>query len=289
LKKPIEHHQSYLVRVAFDGTNYVGWQRQPKGRAVQKVLEEAFEKITHFPVKLRAAGRTDAGVHALNFPADFAVPLELDYPRLRRAWDSVTPRDIIVLDVHRAPNGFSARRQAVLRTYRYMVFCRPHPSPFLSRYSWHTLDVLDIKAMREAARALVGEHDFTTFRAASSEAKHSVRRIDAATVRELTTAELQPLAWWPYAGAPEAGLICFTIAGTAFLKHQVRSIVGTLVAVLAPGRLVSHISPTADGSFRLTLPIRSRARSNCKIKFAAGMKFVLRTGSRFTKSTIRLG
>lgn len=233
LKRPASSDQTYLVRVAFDGSRYSGWQSQPNARTVQETLERAFTQVTQQPVRLRGAGRTDAGVHALDLPADFTVPLELDTQRLARAWNATTPPDIVVLEVRRVPDGFSARHRAHRRTYRYVVLNREPPSPFLARFSWHLAEKLDINAVQQAMDSLLGEHDFSSFRAASCEAAHPVRKIVAADVCDLdaTGDRLARAAWWPFAGAVEQGLVCITITGTAFLKHQVRVIVGTLAQV----------------------------------------------------------
>jgi tRNA pseudouridine38-40 synthase len=232
LKRPADGERTYLVTTAYDGTDYVGWQFQPNGVSIQQALEDAFERITGQRTTLRAAGRTDAGVHALAMPADFTVPLELDVAELTRAWDAVTPRDISVREVRSVAAGFSARRLARRRTYRYLLLNRRRPSPFLARWCWHIPDKLDIKTIRAALPAILGEHDFSTFRAADCEAGHPIRRVFAA---ELSVFDEAPAAGQPasagYAGGPEDGLLAITIAGKAFLKHQVRSIVGTLMEV----------------------------------------------------------
>ncbi|NLH47048.1 MAG: tRNA pseudouridine(38-40) synthase TruA [Myxococcales bacterium] len=232
MKQPLDQIRSYLVRVAFDGDGYSGWQTQPNGVTVQEILEKAFAQVTGVAVRLNAAGRTDAGVHALDLPADFHLPYEFDLPALRRAWNAVTPRNISVREVCRVPDGFSCRYRAIRRTYRYLIDNRRCPSPFLTRYAWNITDKLDITSMQTAMSALIGEHDFTTFRAADCEAKHAVRCVETATVHAVTAGELSALdAWWPYPGALEEGLLSLTLAANAFLKHQVRSIVGTLVEV----------------------------------------------------------
>jgi len=229
LKRPASGDRTYLATFAYDGTDYVGWQFQPDHLSVQQALEEAFTQVTQLDVRLRAAGRTDSGVHALAMPADFTLPYELDLEELLAAWDAVSPRDISVLSVDTAPTGFSARRRARRRTYRYLILNRYRPSPFLSRWCWHLDDKLDINAMRTAMSVLPGEHDFTTFRASDCEAEHPRRRIYDARIVE--HGGRQVLGDWQVAGGAEEGLVVITITGSAFLKHQVRSIVGTLVEV----------------------------------------------------------
>jgi tRNA pseudouridine38-40 synthase len=251
LKKPLEYRQTYLARVAFDGAAYVGWQRQPRGYSIQGILEEGFAQVARIPIALRAAGRTDAGVHALDLPCDFAAPFDFDLEKLRRAWNAVIPRNIAVRSVQRAPAGFDARRCASQRTYRYLIDTRNERSPFLARYAWQVPGDLDIIGIQSALNALVGEHDFTSFRASDCEARHAVRRINEVKAHAVTAAELALLAaWHPFPGGPEAGLLALTISGTAFLKHQVRAIVGTLVEV---GR--GRISPEG---FQSILAARDR-------------------------------
>jgi tRNA pseudouridine38-40 synthase len=238
-KQPLDRQQAYLARFAFEGARYAGWQRQTNGVSIQETLEAAFEQVVGTPVKLRAAGRTDAGVHALDMPADFTAPFDFDLPVLLRAWNAVTPHDIAVLSIRRVRDGFSARRLAARRTYRYLIDNRRIPSPFHRRFAWHIPNELDVDAMRQAMAALIGEHDFSSFRATDCEAKHAVRRIDEAGVAAWPEANAAALgAWLPFPGGPAPGLLSFTVAGTAFLKHQVRAIVGTLVGV---GR--ARISP----------------------------------------------
>lgn len=232
MKRVSSNEQTYLVTTAFDGTNYVGWQMQPNGVSVQQVFQEGFEQITGEPVKLRAAGRTDAGVHALALPADFTVRFDLDLDRLVRSWDAVTPRDVSVMGLRHVPQGFNARFAARRRTYRYMILNRPRPSPFLARWCWHIPFKLDINAMQEAIASLIGEHDFSTFRAADCKANHPVRRIFATKVSALGNGGVCALpAESVFAGGVEEGLLAFAFIGSAFLKHQVRSMIGTLVEV----------------------------------------------------------
>lgn len=251
LRQPADHPLTYLVRVAFAGENYAGWQWQPNARTAQGVLEETFQKIAQVEIRLRAAGRTDSGVHVLDLPADFTLPFHLDTTLVTQAWNAVTPPDMTILGVRRVPDGFSARHRAFRRVYRYLVWNREFPDPFLARTAWHVADPLDVEAMRLAMGACLGEHDFSSFRAADCEAEHPIRRIDEATIQVLTAAELSPTPWLPFPGGPQEGLLCLNIGGTAFLKHQVRAIVGTLVEVgkrkLTPARF-SEILAACDRS-----------------------------------------
>lgn len=232
LKQPTTDNRTYLAHFAYEGTGYSGWQLQPNARTLQQALEKSFRQVTGLEVRLRACGRTDAGVHALDMPADFTLPWEFDPAQLAQAWNAVSPPDIAVTAVRSVPADFSARFAARRRTYRYALLNRPRPSIFLHRWCWHLSDKLDINAICEAMSALVGEHDFTTFRAADCEAKHAVRTIYRADIAVAGVSDAWPLGEdQSFAGAPEAGLMVVTITGNAFLKHQVRSIIGTLVEV----------------------------------------------------------
>jgi tRNA pseudouridine38-40 synthase len=255
LKSPSEHKRTYLAHFAFDGARFAGWQVQPNACTVQQTLEEAFEKVTQTPVRLCAAGRTDAGVHGLDFPADFTVAFDLDTDLLRNAWNSVTPEEITVLSIRPVPTGFSARHRAERRTYRFLILNRELPSPFLRRYSWHIAEKLDMLAIQQAMNSLLGEHDFSAFRAAGCEAAHPIRRIVEARIDDVFTAGgfADQLDWWPVTGGAEPGLLCLTIGGTAFLRHQVRAIVGTLAQV-GSGRMTPR-------QFAEVLASRDRAQA----------------------------
>src|SRR5919106_21040 len=154
--------------VQYDGTDYVGWQRQPAGVAIQQLLEDALAPIEHGLTTIHGAGRTDAGVHALAQVASAAVVNELEGPTLVRALNAVLPLDVRVLTVEEMPPEFHARFDARSKTYEYRIVNAPLASAFLHRYVWHVPQPLDVEAMRTAAGPLVGRHDFAGFQGAGS-------------------------------------------------------------------------------------------------------------------------
>ena len=159
--------RNVCLLVAYDGTDYHGFQRQtPPVVAVQNVLEDVLSRVFGDAVELAAAGRTDAGVHAagqvVNFFTDGTIPVE----RVPRAVNSLLPSDIVVCRAFEADREFSALHSAREKTYRYRILTGEIPSPFLCRYAWHIPQALDMAAMEKALAPLLGTHDFSSFRAA---------------------------------------------------------------------------------------------------------------------------
>jgi tRNA pseudouridine38-40 synthase len=201
------------LTVEYDGTNYHGWQVQLNGETIQSALERAVSTFLGKATRVIGAGRTDAGVHALGQVANFFCDEAPDLHRLRRGLNALTPADITVLDVKIVPDFFDARRSGRSRVYQYYILNRPTPSPFYVNRAWHVREPLNLSSMYEAIRCLEGEHDFSSFRAAGCDAVHPVRK--------LYHAELEQ----------RGDLFVFTIEATAFLRHMVRNILGTLVEV----------------------------------------------------------
>jgi tRNA pseudouridine38-40 synthase len=201
------------LTIEYDGTDYHGWQVQPNGRTIQETLESAIEQLLGCKVRLNASGRTDAGVHALAQVANFVCDGEIDLRQLLRGINAITPHDIVVKRIEPAPDDFDPRRSCRSRVYKYRIWNDPQPSVFHRRYSWHVYDVLGLVAMNEAIRFLEGEHDFASFQATGCDAAHSVRRVYRNTL------------------SGQEGILVYTIEATAYLRHMVRNIVGTLVEV----------------------------------------------------------
>jgi tRNA pseudouridine38-40 synthase len=210
----------------YDGTAYSGWQRQRRTITIQQVLEERLEVLLRHPAGAAAAGRTDAGVHALGqvvcFKTDTALPLE----RIRKGLNALLPPDISVVQAFEVPPGFDARGDACGKLYRYLLWNRPSRPALLRHRAWHVREPLDVEAMRGAAKQLLGEHDFSAFRGAGCEARTTVRRLRRLDVGPGSTAETGMLP----------GLLAVEAEATAFLRFMVRNIVGTLVEV-GRGRL----------------------------------------------------
>jgi tRNA pseudouridine38-40 synthase len=203
----------YRLVIEYDGTDFCGWQVQPGGRSVQAALEQALERFFGHPVRVAAAGRTDAGVHAAAQVACFRADKAVEPQILLRAVNALTPRDIAVSSAEVVSDSFDPRRSAKSRTYVYRIWNRAVPSPFWRRYAWHIGRPLELEAMADAAACLLGEHDFSSFRAAGCDAPTTVRRVYASALDR------------------DGDLLSYRIEATAFLRHMVRNIVGTLVEV----------------------------------------------------------
>lgn len=200
----------------YDGTEYVGWQRQASGKSIQGLLEDALRPIEGAPVTVHGAGRTDAGVHALGQVASVELSASLDSATLARALNAVLPPDVRVARVETMPADFHARFSATGKIYDYQVVNAPFVSPFLRRYVWHVIPRLEIDAMQHAATALHGEHDFAAFQGTGSDVHSTIR-----TIRRIE--------WHGSGGAGDP--VVMRIEGDGFLRHMVRTIAGTLVEV----------------------------------------------------------
>ena len=202
------------LTLEYDGTRYHGWQRQKNALSLQEVMEQALALITGETVRLIASGRTDAGVQARGQVANFLTRSTAPLRAFVKGLNSMLPMDIAVLNAEEVPLGFHARYDARWKTYEYHILNRPVRSPLHHLYSWWIPEPLNTGALEEATRALPGEHDFSTFRAAGGRPGHAVRR-----VRE---------AVWQ--SGPE-GRLSFSITTNGFLRGMVRSLVGTMVEI----------------------------------------------------------
>jgi tRNA pseudouridine38-40 synthase len=205
------------LTISYDGSNYAGWQWQPDQPTVQGAVEAAWRQITQEDVRITAAGRTDAGVHALGQVAGVSTESRLSNDDLLRALNAVLPNDVAVLAIEPAPEGFHATRDAVGKTYRYQIHNGRVPSVFDRQFAWHYPQPLDAASMHVAGQALVGRHDFSSFETAGSERPDSIRTIHELTVRRGTD--------------EHSDKITLEVSGDGFLYNMVRTIVGTLVEV----------------------------------------------------------
>jgi tRNA pseudouridine38-40 synthase len=201
------------LTLSYDGTRFVGWQRQSEGESIQGLLEARQRIFEGAPVSVQGAGRTDAGVHALGQVASVRVTCTHDTATLTRALNAHLPEDIRILTVEERDPGFHARFSARAKTYRYQIRNTPIASPFDRVYVWHLDEPLAIDAMNRAAALLVGTHDFAAFRSVGGDA--------VGTVRTVTRSVL----------CDTSGLVTYEISGSGFLRHMVRAIVGTLVEI----------------------------------------------------------
>ena len=227
------------LTLAYDGTAYVGWQRQAEGVSIQGLLEEALGRLDGAPVVVHGAGRTDAGVHALGQVASARVATMHDPAVIRRALNAMLPGDVRVLGVEEAPDDFHARYSAAGKRYEYRIWQGPVQPPFVRAWSWHLPHPLDIEAMGRAARALEGTHDFSAFQSAGGGVVSAVR-----TVRRACVERRDPPPGVTGGGDDDddgggeaAGyLVAVQMEANGFLRHMVRAIAGTLVEVGAGRR-----------------------------------------------------
>jgi tRNA pseudouridine38-40 synthase len=205
----------YLIRIEYDGTNYVGWQRQENGASVQAELEDAASIIggKRGDILVYGAGRTDAGVHATGQAAHLDLPKGFKVDKLPLALNAQLPRDIRVLSACEVADEFHARFDAIERVYQYRLLSRRVGTALDDARVWHVAPDLDVAAMNAAASHLIGEHDFTTFRAAHCQAPSPVKKLDRLSV------------------AQDGDAVSVDAAARSFLHHQVRNITGTLVQV----------------------------------------------------------
>jgi tRNA pseudouridine38-40 synthase len=205
------------LTLAYDGTDYAGWQVQPDQLSAQEVVERALEKITGSPVRILASGRTDAGVHALGQVASFRTDTRLTTDVLHRALNGELPTDVAVLDVAEAPEGFHPIRDAAHKRYRYTIHDGPVRDVFGRRYSWHYRRHLDADSMHRAAVKLLGTHDFAAFQTSGAPRQSTVRTIFDISVRR--------------GRGGQSDVITLEVEADGFLYNMVRTIVGTLVEV----------------------------------------------------------
>jgi tRNA pseudouridine38-40 synthase len=207
--------RTLALLVEYDGTSYRGWQRQAGAPSVQARLEDAIAALTGERPPLTVAGRTDAGVHAVgqvcSFPYGGSLPTQKFCPGLNH----YLPTSISVHQAVEAP-GFDARRDALAKTYRYRVYHGAAPAALEVGHSWQRRGALDVAAMGEAARGLVGEHDFESFRSAQCDAPHARRNLFSVEVVEV-------------ARPPQGRCVDIVLRGNAFCRHMCRIIAGTLV------------------------------------------------------------
>lgn len=211
---------TFKLTIEYDGTDYHGWQIQPGMTTIQGTLEEAVARIVGKSIHIMGAGRTDAGVHALGQVVSLRAPFSHPPDTLRRALTSVLPPDIVVRGVEEVDDDFHAQRWAMWKRYRYTLLTRPYPSALERRYTLFVPYPLKIDAMADAARTLIGIHDFSAFQAAHSSTESSVRTVVVAEFRQ------------------EGDHLSFEIVADGFLRHMIRIIMGTLLDI-GRGRLQS--------------------------------------------------
>ncbi len=247
--------------LAYDGTDFHGWQRQPDAPTVQACLESAIETVIKARVVVWGSGRTDAGVHAANQVVNFKTECRIPCANLVKALNDALPPTVRVKDAQEVSETFHARYDGRSKTYRYRILLGEVCSPFLWRIVWHYPYHLDQKRMAEAARLIEGEHDFTSFAGSVGDGRNRSRHrrdgppVQTATREHQKDAPLQGrnlvrtifssrLLW-----RPRTTMLIYEVKGSGFLHHMVRNIVGTLVKVgegsMAPGD-ISRILAARD-------------------------------------------
>ena len=204
--------------IAYDGTDYVGWQTQPNGLAVQEVIEGAIREVTGEQTSLQGSGRTDSGVHARAQVAHFDTDARMAADKFAIALNTHLPADIRVLYSEEADPEFHARFSAKEKQYRYFVQIGPHADVFARKYALHAYMPLDLDLMNEAAALVVGTHDFSAFMSTGREVETAVRTVS--------------LSRWERQGK----FLVYTVQGNGFLYNMVRILVGTMVG-MGSGRI----------------------------------------------------
>ncbi len=205
---------TFRMTVAYDGGAYAGWQMQVGQTSIQETLEAALAKVTGQSIRMVGSGRTDSGVHALGQVASFDSDTNLEPATLMRALNSELPGDIAVLSVALAPDRFHAQRWAKRKRYRYVLHDGRASDVFQRHYCWHIYRRLAAERMHQAAQALVGRHDFTSFQTGGAARKSTIRAVFELTVARVST-----------------DVIHVEIEADGFLYNMVRAITGTLVRV----------------------------------------------------------
>lgn len=201
------------IWISYDGSNFNGWQKQPKGRTVQGIIEAVLSSILDDQIVIHASGRTDAGVHAISQCATFDAKMIMPVSSLHTALMRRMPNDIVITDMKLVPDNFHARFSAVGKTYEYKIYTSEKSSPFKNRYHTHLPRVLNEADIRRAMKCFLGTHDFKGFMASGNSTNKTVRTIfnfDLEVKNDIWT---------------------FSITGDGFLYNMVRIIVGTLIQV----------------------------------------------------------
>lgn len=223
----------YRLEIEFDGTDYVGWQRQPNGPTIQATLEEAVQEMLAERAVPTAAGRTDSGVHAMAMTCHLDLARLIDPERLRAGLNHfLQTKRIAVLRVRAVSDDFHARFSAISRCYRYRILNRRAQPTLTSGQCWHVAQALDAKLMHEAGQILVGHHDFTSFRASECQAKSPIKTVNSLQIDR------------------HGEEILMDIEAPSFLHHQVRNIIGTLKLVGNGARPTSFIQEALQARHR---------------------------------------
>lgn len=203
-----------LAKVAYKGTNFIGWQVQPKGKSIQGIIEQKLSKILNTPTTIYASGRTDAGVHALGQTFHFEVFKDVDINKLRYSLNCLLPKDIHILSMQYVDDDFHARFSAKSKTYEYRIYLGEE-SPFNVEYVYTFLRPLDISRIQTALPKFLGQHDFKDFTSKEEDEDNFIRRIDFVDFKFDRNSKIATIKF----------------KGNGFMRYQVRDMVGTLIAI----------------------------------------------------------
>lgn len=201
------------LTVAYDGTNYFGWQKQPNAVTVEEVLNRELSKLLNEPIEVIGASRTDSGVHAYGNVAVFDTETRIPPEKISYALNARLPKDIVIQDSCETAPEFHPRRTDCVKTYEYRILNTRFPLPTLRRYAHYVYKPLDVEKMREAAGFLIGEHDFASFCSAGSQVKDTTRTVYRLDLKR------------------DGDMVSFQVEGNGFLYNMVRIIAGTLIEV----------------------------------------------------------
>ncbi len=230
------------LTIQYDGTAYLGWQRQPQGPTIQAELERALKRMTGEEITLTGSGRTDAGVHALGQVANFRTSAGIPLQGFLKGLNSMLPDDIAITGVEEVPPGFHAIRDCIRKEYCYHLISSPLPQPLWKNRAWVVPGPLDPAAMEQAASLFLGTHDFSSFRASGSEARTSVRTVSLCKVEDLGS---RPFP------STRARHLLVVVAADGFLRYMVRNMVGLLVEIglgRRPAGCIPEVIAAADRS-----------------------------------------
>lgn len=242
----------YKAVLEYDGTAFHGWQKQKNAVGIQNLLEEKLAVLFREKLRVEGASRTDAGVHARGQVIAFSPAADKDPSLILRGLNGLLPQSIRAREVSEVPEIFDPRRDAASKEYRYTWWAHPAHSPFWRRFSWHAREGLDDKAMAEAAQAILGEHDFSAFRAAGCTAKSPVRRILESGIRR------------------KGERVQFVVKGHAFLYQMVRILAGTLYDIGQGRRPPSEMARVLAGKDRKIAGKTAPAEGLCLWEIAYG-------------------
>ncbi len=218
--------------IEYDGTAYQGWQKQKKGLTIQGIIEDRLKIITGKQIKVIAASRTDAGVHALGQVVTFLT--EFDNKKIKKALNALLPKDIRVIDSVEVDSSFHPRFDAKKKIYFYIISNQRETSAFLYRYSWLVPYPLKIPYMIKASEVLIGKHDFSSFKGSGSSIKNNIREIFSLTIEKLNEIEFMSVDI-------KGNFLKIRIEADGFLRHMARNIVGTLIEIGRERISVSHM------------------------------------------------